>query len=139
MEANLFIKNAKLEGNKVKEIEFFGDWEIDTSQDRDIFIKSLTRNVLPEDITLVTPTYGRRFRFKNNSANKTYYIRFLDATNTNITTTITTFSPGYSAQIANLYQGDSASMFVFSDAKCQNAVGYIKFAYGDTNIDVEHY
>ena len=31
MEANLFIKNAEVEGNKIKNIEFYGDWEVDMS------------------------------------------------------------------------------------------------------------
>ena len=31
MEANLFIKNAEVEGNKIKNIEFYGDWEIQTA------------------------------------------------------------------------------------------------------------
>ena len=29
MEANLYIKNAEVEGNKIKNIEFYGDWEVD--------------------------------------------------------------------------------------------------------------
>lgn len=29
MEANLFIKSYRAEGNKVKDIQFYGDWEID--------------------------------------------------------------------------------------------------------------
>lgn len=32
MEANLFIKNWKSEGNKIKDIQFYGDWEIDIGE-----------------------------------------------------------------------------------------------------------
>lgn len=31
MEANTFIKSVEVEGNKIKDIKFYGDWEIQTS------------------------------------------------------------------------------------------------------------
>lgn len=31
MEANLFIKSFEAEGNKIKDIKFYGDWEIQTA------------------------------------------------------------------------------------------------------------
>ena len=31
MEANIQIKKAEVEGNKIKNIEFYGDWEVDMS------------------------------------------------------------------------------------------------------------
>ena len=31
MEANLFIKSVEVEGNKIKDIKFYGDWEVTTS------------------------------------------------------------------------------------------------------------
>ena len=31
MEANTFIKSVEVEGNKIKNIEFYGDWEVDMS------------------------------------------------------------------------------------------------------------
>lgn len=33
MESNLFIKSYKTEGNKVKDIQFYGDWVIETGGD----------------------------------------------------------------------------------------------------------
>ena len=31
MEANTFIKSFEVEGNKIKNIKFYGDWEISTA------------------------------------------------------------------------------------------------------------
>lgn len=53
MEANLEIKNATVEGNKIKDIEFYGDWEVDTGE-REVIYREvykdtyyLGRDVLP--------------------------------------------------------------------------------------------
>ena len=48
MEANLFIKNAEVEGNKIKNIEFFGDWEIEMGGDDDEPVETILRPVYNE-------------------------------------------------------------------------------------------
>lgn len=85
MESNLFIKSYKTEGNKITDIKFNGDWEIDVGGPTELVPKyvetrPLNGDLFPYGVTLERSSEpvsggGTKFTYKiiNNSP-WTYYI-----------------------------------------------------------------
>ena len=144
MEANLFIKSYRAEGNKVKDIQFYGDWEIDVGDDgkRYVNVNAITSNCAPTGIDYLDTSTGTTFKFKNNTADTVYFrvIYSWDFVGHTMGSIITVAS-GNTVSFS-LYSYDDKSMpqiGVFSDKKCTRMVGYITFKKGDVPVEIEHY
>lgn len=83
MEANLFIKSYKAEGKKIKDIQFYGDWEISMGsgelEPNYIETRPLEANLLPYGMTFEKTSEqvsgGTKYTFKlRNNAPWPYYI-----------------------------------------------------------------
>ena len=63
MEANLFVKKAEVEGKKIKNIEFYGDWEVDMGPSGPIIIDCpmsyIEANTLPAGVFSEISPSGR--------------------------------------------------------------------------------
>ncbi len=69
MEANLFIKSYRAEGNKVKDIQFYGDWEIDIGGSSGETVRKALRGI--PDYLLID--FNRDdIRVKNNGDSNVY-------------------------------------------------------------------
>ena len=104
METNLFVKNYKADGNVIKDISFYGDWEIDIGGGPvDVeyeYVGAIESPLLPYGVTMEkehTDTTHLKITLHNNS-DKDYYLRVMTtvgnsyflAADTSISTTFTT-------------------------------------------------
>lgn len=144
MEANLFIKSYRAEGNKVKDIQFYGDWEIDIGGDgkRYVNVNAITSCCAPTGIDYLDTSTGTSFKFKNNTADTVYFrVIYSWGYPGQSQGTVITVASGNTISFS-LSSSDSTSMpqiGVFSDKKCTRMVGYITFRKGDVPVEVEHY
>ena len=71
MEANLEIKNATVEGNKIKDIEFYGDWEVEVGGGsgekiyRPVYDEKVPfgRDIIPYHVTPTTAVTSGRTQY----------------------------------------------------------------------------
>ena len=104
METNLFVKNYKADGNAIKDISFYGDWEIDIGGGPvDVeyeYVGAIESPLLPYGVTMEkerVDTIHLKVTIHNNS-DKDYYLRimttvgnsYLLAPDTSVSTTFTT-------------------------------------------------
>lgn len=137
MEANLFIKRYKAEGNKIVELEAVGDWEIDMGGKNLVDIKSLTHNVAPTGFNyLESSSTGTRFYFKNQTG-RTIYYSILDNTAS---------SPNQSTRVqmtnnytASFTTSGEIAIGLYTDRYLRTLIGYIRFKSGDKPVEIEHY
>ena len=85
MESNLFVKSYKTQGNKITDIEFYGDWEIDVGGGSPVeveydYIGAMTNPTLPYGITWKKEKESdRRVHFTfSNASDKSYIMRISD-------------------------------------------------------------
>jgi len=144
MGTNLFIKSYRVEGNKVKDIQFYGDWEIDIGGDGKHYVNvnAITSCCAPTGIDYLDTSTGTSFKFKNNTADTVYFRVIYSWAYVGQTqgTTITVAS-GNTVSFS-LYSSDEKALpliGVFSDKKCTRMVGYITFRKGEVPVEIEHY
>lgn len=111
MESNLFIKSYKAEGNKITDIEFYGDWELETGN-AEGEVTRVTVKGLPDDLEVVLDT-DNKLKIKNNGSSTSYYITRLYRSDFNIIGSFN--SSSFMASIAN--PGKTVSIAMPNDTK----------------------
>lgn len=135
--ANLFIESYKTEGNKVVDLQFAGDAEIDIGGVREVDMPCLTHNVAPTGFNyVVNDSTATKMCFKNQTGNKLYYSIIDNGAPT----------PNQSVKVA-IFNNCTASLVptiemaigIYSDSALKHLVGYIRFKPGDKPVEIEHY
>ena len=104
METNLFIKSAKVDNNKISDINFYGDWEIDLggSDSGEIqvgggkpFITDTQDSVVSIDSIRASSFSVKRANKEINAGKSFYYIRGLKTKSNNYYLTYTRYENTY--------------------------------------------
>ena len=144
MEANLFIKSYRAEGNKVKDIQFYGDWEIDVGDDgkRYVNVNAITSCCAPTGIDYLDTSTETSFKFKNNTVDTVYFrVIYSWAYVGQTQGSVITVASGNTISFSLTSSDERAlpQIGVFSDKKCTRMVGYLTFKKGDVPVEIEHY
>jgi hypothetical protein len=144
MEANLLIKSYRAEGNKVKDIQFYGDWELEIGGEKTQYIdvNAMSHGIAPTGIDYLDTSTATSFKFKNNTANTVYFrVIYSWAYAGQTQGTVITVASGNTISFSLTSSDERAlpQIGVFSDKKCTRMVGYITFRRGDVPVEITHY
>ena len=135
--ANLFITSYKTEGNKVVDLQFAGDAEIDIGGVREVDMPCLSHNVAPTGFIYVeNGSTETRMYFKNQTGEKLYYSIIDNGASNPSQSTKVGMSNNYTASFVPT--GEMA-IGLYSDSLLKHLVGYIRFKPGDVPVEIEHY
>lgn len=132
MEANIQIKKAEVEGNKIKNIEFYGDWDSSDIGGSgpiyvDVPVDNIETNTLPKGVFTVTSSTWtnakHQIKLKFNANTKYSSLTIFDITNSAVLSTMT-----------NLRPENSMSMIAFGSGNYQK-VGYAIFEGGFDDLN----
>ena len=135
--ANLFITSYKTEGNKVVDLQFAGDAEIDIGGVREVDMPCLTHNVAPTGFNYVeNGSTATKMYFKNQTGSKLYYSIIDNGAS----------SPSQSTKVgmsnnntASFVPTGEMAIGLYSDSLLKHLIGYIRFKPGDKPVEIEHY
>ena len=135
--ANLFIESYKTEGNKVVDLQFAGDAEIEVGGVREIDMPCLTHNVAPTGFNyVVNGSTATKMYFKNQTGNKIYY-SIIDNGSSSLSQSVK-ISVNNNSTVSFVPTGEMA-IGLYSDTALKHLIGYIRFKPGDKPVQIEHY
>lgn len=135
--ANLFIESYRTEGNKVVDLQFAGDAEIDIGGVREIDMPCLTHNVAPTGFNyVVNGSTATKMYFKNQTGNKIYY-SIIDNGSSSLSQSVK-ISVNNNSTVSFVPTGEMA-IGLYSDSALKHLIGYIRFKPGDKPVEIEHY
>ena len=135
--ANLFIESYKTEGNKVVDLQFAGDAEIEVGGVREIDMPCLTHNVAPTGFNyVVNGSTATKMYFKNQTGNKIYY-SIIDNGSSSLSQSVK-ISVNNNSTVSFVPTGEMA-IGLYSDSALKHLIGYIRFKPGDKPVEIEHY
>lgn len=135
--ANLFIKSYKTEGNKVVDLQFAGDAEIEVGGVREIDMPCLTHNVAPTGFNyVVNGSTATKMYFKNQTGSKLYY-SIIDNGSSSLSQSVK-ISVNNNSTVSFVPTGEMA-IGLYSDSALKHLIGYIRFKPGDKPVEIEHY
>ena len=137
-EANLFIKSYKTDGNKITDIQFYGDWEMEMGGGTtEVELPCLSHNVAPTGFNYVeNGSTTTKMYFKNATGGKLYY-SIIDngASSPNQSVKASMSNNG----VASFVPTTEMAIGIYSDSLLKHLVGYIRFKPGDKPVEIEHY
>ena len=135
--ANLFIESYKTEGNRVVDLQFAGDAEIEVGGVREIDMPCLTHNVAPTGFNyVVNGSTATKMYFKNQTGNKIYY-SIIDNGSSSLSQSVK-ISVNNNSTVSFVPTGEMA-IGLYSDSALKHLIGYIRFKPGDKPVEIEHY
>ena len=135
--ANLFITSYRTEGNKVVDLQFAGDAEIDIGGVREVDMPCLTHNVAPTGFNyLENGSTTTKMYFKNQTGNKLYYSIIDNGASSPNQATKVGMDNNYTASFVPTIE---MAIGLYSDPTLKHLVGYIRFKPGDKPVEIEHY
>lgn len=135
--ANLFIESYKTEGNKVVDLQFAGDAEIDIGGVREVDMPCLTHNVAPTGFNyVVNGSTATKMYFKNQTGNKIYY-SIIDNGSSSLSQSVKISVNNNST--VSLVPTIEMAIGLYSDSALKHLIGYIRFKPGDKPVEIEHY
>ena len=148
MEANLFVKKAEVEGKKIKNIEFYGDWEVDMGPSGPIIIDCpmsyIEANTLPAGVfSEVSPSYRWADGWRNISLTiaEDYpgIISVQEISNKYFNTPVASARAGYSLSID--VSSDTKTVWAFFEGpttELNNIIGYVLLDPNDGTTRFEY-
>lgn len=135
--ANLFIESYKTEGNKVVDLQFAGDAEIDIGGVREVDMPCLSHNVAPTGFNYVeNGSTATKMYFKNQTGNKIYY-SIIDNGSSSLSQSVKISVNNNST--VSLVPTIEMAIGLYSDSALKHLIGYIRFKPGDKPVEIEHY
>lgn len=148
MEANLFIKKAEVEGKKIKNIEFYGDWEVDMGPSGPIIIDCpmsyIEANTLPAGVfSKISPSgvwaSGRRNISFTIAEDYPGIISVQQISDVSFNTPVASASAGYALNI-NVANNAKTVWAFFEGPKTElnNIIGYVLLDPNDGTTRFEY-
>lgn len=135
--ANLFIESYKTEGNKVVDLQFAGDAEIEVGGVREVDMPCLSHNVAPTGFNYVeNGSTTTKMYFKNQTGSKLYYSIIDNGASSPNQSTKVGMTNNYTASFVPTIE---MAIGLYSDSELKHLVGYIRFKPGDKPVQIEHY
>jgi len=144
MDTNLFIKSYKTDGNKVTDIQFYGDWELEIGGEKTQYIdvNAMSHGIAPTGIDYLDTSTATSFKFKNNTG-RTVYFRVVYSwayVGQSVASTVTVANGNtISYSLTSTDERAMPQVGIFSDNLCKNMIGYITFRRGDVPVEITHY
>jgi len=148
MEANLFIKKAEVEGKKIKNIEFYGDWEVDMGPSGPKIINCpmfyIEANTLPAGVfSRIEPsnkwTDGWRKVSFTVSNNYPGTISIQQISDVSFNTPVSSVSAGYTFSIDIIHNAKTAwAIFEGGPSDLNNIIGYVLLDPSDGTTRFEY-
>ena len=137
MEANLIIKSFKTDGNKITDLQFAGDVEVDIGGVQEIDMPCLSHNVAPTGFNYIeNGSTATKMYFKNQTGEKLYYSIIDNGSSSPNQSTKVGMANNYTASFVPTIE---MAIGLYSDSALKHLVGYIRFKPGDKPVEIEHY
>lgn len=137
MEANLIIKSFKTDGNKITDLQFAGDVEVDIGGVQEIDMPCLSHNVAPTGFNYIeNGSTATKMYFKNQTGNKIYY-SIIDNGSSSLSQSVKISVNNNST--VSLVPTIEMAIGLYSDSALKHLIGYIRFKPGDKPVEIEHY
>lgn len=146
MDTNVFIKDYKSNGNKIVDVNFWGDWELEKSDGVDKHLEGITGDVIPDGIQVSYSLVNgdKVWSYTNNTGERLYAIMYNRAYNSSLHSMRTTmncrnWNAGYTLKTTiykenKNYDGVFYKTIIFEDADYTKIIGVIT-AYWDKKLN----
>ena len=146
MDTNVYIKDYKSNGNKIVDVNFWGDWELEKSDGVDKHLEGITGDVIPDGVQVSYSLVNgdKVWSYTNNTGKRLYALMYNRSYNSSLHSMRTTmncrnWNAGYTLKTTiykenKNYDGVFYKTIIFEDADYTKIIGVIT-AYWDKKLN----